>query len=207
MMRGALMMLFVMMLVNLYPRRKENSILSFLFRLLAVMLVFIVASFGFTIETFKHCESFSTFKLLTDLCLIPLVSFFLLKIVIPDWVSLRKALLLLTPAIAFVIIYTATDNKVVLTLSFLYAALVATVVFVLIVFISIRYDRYLKNNFSNIDNMTVQWVRGVVFVFAAWCLAWGVIIKQDSRWLDSAYYVFLIDREKFNKDIRTNDCN
>lgn len=191
-MRGALLMLFIMMSVNLYPRRKENAILRFLFLLLVVMPVLIFASFGFMVDKLRHSECFCSFKILIDLCLVPLIGAFLLKVIIPDWIDIRKTLLLLSPTVIFVILNVVTHSKILLTFSFVYTAILAIVVFVLIVFISKRYDSYLKNNFSNIDNMTVRWVRVVIYVFAAWYLAWGLIINQNNRWLDSAYYLFLI---------------
>lgn len=191
-MRGALIMLYVIMCISLYPRRNENSILNSLFWLLALMPVLILISFGFMVDKLRFSEYFSTFKILIDLCLVPLVGFFLLKIVIPDWINIRKALLLLAPTFVFLIVYIVTYNKVVLTFSFIYTALIAFCIFFLIIFISIRYDRYLKDNYSNINNMSVQWVRIVIYIFAAWYLAWCLIVKQNSRWMDSAYYLFLI---------------
>lgn len=192
MMRGALLMLFITMCINLYPRRKENSILGSLFWLLAIMPLLILASFGFMIDSLRNSEYFCTFKMLIDLCLIPLIGSFLLKILIPYHINIPKALLLIAPTIVFVFIHIITENKTILTLSFIYTALVAMVVLILIIFISIRYDRYLKNNFSNIDNMTVRWVRRIIYVFATWYLIWSMIIRLDSRWFDSAYYLFLI---------------
>ncbi|WP_029906724.1 helix-turn-helix domain-containing protein [Prevotella sp. 10(H)] len=192
MMRGALMMMFITMCLSLYPRRKESSILNYLFWLFVIMPAFLFLSFGFMIEELRDDERFNIFNILIDLCLIPLIGSFLLKIIMPELINKRKIILLLTPTVIFVIIYTITHNSLMLTFSFIYTALVALVIFVLIVFISIRYDRFLKNNFSNIDNKTVGWVRVVIFVFASWYLIWSIIVKYDSRWLDSAYYVFLI---------------
>ncbi len=192
MMRGALMMLFVLMSVGLYPRRKENPILNFLFWLLVTMSVLLSMSFGFMVDVLKDSEQFRNFKLLIDLCLIPLIGSFLLKIIVPDRISVQKILLLLTPTIAFVVIHAISNNKVMLTFSVSYTALVVAFILALIVFVSIRYDRLLKNNFSNIDNKSVGWVRIVICVFVAWYLVWGLIVKLDSRWLDSVYYLFLI---------------
>jgi len=115
-----------------------------------------------------------------------------MKIILPGCINVPKRLLLLTPTIISVIIFAVTHNKTVLTISFIYTALVAAAILFLIVFISTRYDRYLKNNFSNIDNKTVGWIRVVIYFFAAWYLVWGLIIKEDNRWLDSVYYLFLI---------------
>lgn len=192
MMKGALMMLFILMCINLYPKRKENEILGSLFWLLLTMLILLLASFGSMFGELKDSEYYINFNVLTSLCLIPLIGSFLLKVVLPDWTNIQRALLLLSPTVLFVIIHAITHSDFLLTLSFIYTAIIAVGVFALITFISIRYDRYLKDNFSNIDNMSVRWVRVIIYVFVAWYLAWGLIINQDNRWLDSAYYLFLI---------------
>lgn len=192
MMRGALMMLFVVMVINLYPRRKENSILNFLFWLLTIMAVSLLISFGFMIDKLQSNEYFSISKVLIDLCFIPLIGSYLLKILIPDYISTRKVVLSLVPTIVFLVMHMIIHNKRLLTLSFAYTLLIALIVIVCITVISIRYDRYLKNNFSNIENKTVQWVRIVAFIFVIWYVLWGVILKQDNRWFDSAYYLFMI---------------
>lgn len=192
MLRGAIMMMFIIMCVSLYPKRKENSILNSLFWLFAIMPVLLFITFGFMIEELKNDERFYIFSTLTNMCLIPLIGSFLLNIIMPKYVNIHRKFLMLSPTIIFAIIYAITYSRLMLTLSYIYTAIVAAVVFFLIVFISIRYDRYLKNNFSNIDNKTVGWVRVVIYIFAAWYLIWNLMVKQDNRWLDSAYYLFLI---------------
>lgn len=62
----------------------------------------------------------------------------------------------------------------------------------MIFYISIRYNRFLKNNFSDIDNKTVGWVRGILLAFIIWYLAWGFVLSQDNKWYNVAYYTFLI---------------
>lgn len=190
MMRGALLMLLILMCINLYPRRKENTILNFLFWFLATLstLIFFV-NFGFMIDAFSGNEQFQGLRILINLCFIPMIASFLLKIIIPDSINPRRALLLLSPTITSMLIYFITYDKIFLTLSFIYTALVAVVVFIFIIFISLRYDRLLKNNFSNIDNKTVGWVRVVIYIFVVWYLFWMLKTKVDSRLLDSVYYL------------------
>lgn len=143
-------------------------------------------------DTLRNNEFFCTFKRLLDLCLVPLICSFLLKILLPDRVNLSKVLFLITPTLFLLVLHSITSNEVALVLSFLYTGLLILVIFVLIVIFSIRYDRYLKNNFSNIDNMAVRWVRVIMFIFIAWYVFWAFVVRLDNRWLDSIYYLFLI---------------
>ncbi len=192
MMRGAMMMLFVVLSVLLYPRRRENSILNFLFWLLVVMIVLLTVSLGFMIEGVKDNERFNDFVGLLDMCLIPLIAGFLMTIVMPDYFNSRRILILLVPSLAFLLGYGFTQYDILYTIGFIYTAVIALVAFLLVIVISIRYDKYLKNNYSNIDNKTVGWVRKVILVFAAWYTAWSFVISQDNPYWDSLYYLFMI---------------
>lgn len=191
-MRGALMMLFIGMCLDLYSKRDKNPILSFLFQLLILLSLFLLVSFGFMFEPLKRNELFNTFNTLFDLCLVPLIGSFLLKVILPNRLTTARIIVLLAPTIACVIIHAITHSKVVLFISSIYTVLVAIVLFSLIMVFSHRYDKRLKNHFSDINNKTVRWVRIVTFLFAFWFVIWGFILQQNSRWFESAYYLFLI---------------
>lgn len=188
-MRGALIMLLVIMCASLYRRRKENPVLHSLFWLLAIVSVLLVVNDGFLIDKLKDNEQFATFALLLNLCLIPLISSFLLKVVMPDWLDIRKTLLLLAPTIVFTVLYAITRQRIMLISSMAYTAFISVVTFVLIMYISIRYDRHLKNNFSNIDNRTVSWVRNITCIFGGLYLLWGVTYLFKNLWIDSLYFI------------------
>lgn len=156
------------------------------------MVIFLVSAFGLMIDGLRDSYLFQDFKILTDLCLVPLVGAYLLKVMIPEFINLRRILLLLVPNVIFAVIHTYTRNSVIFTMSVVYTIIVAVLIFVFIVFIADKYNRYLKRIFSNIDNKTVGWVRVVTYVFAAWYIVWALALEIDSRWIDSAYYLFLI---------------
>ena len=192
MMRGALMMLFIIMCIGFYSRRRESPILGFLFWLLVIMSAMLFLSLGYMIEDLSNNMQFDILKQLIDLCLVPLFASFLLKIILPDRIHARSLLLLLSPTILLMIVYAITHNRLMLTLSFIYTTLIVTAAFIIIIYFSIHYDRYVKNNFANIDNKTVKWVRVVTYAFGVWYLFWSLIVRLDNKWLDSVYYVFMI---------------
>jgi len=190
--RGALLMLYIIMCIRLNSERKENPILASLFWLVTAMSVLLVISLCFMVEELKSSEYFRALKILINVCFVPLAGGFLLEILVPDRINLRKGLLLSVPTVAFFVIYAITENGVMITLSLGYTTFLLIAMIVLIVYISLRYDRYLKNNFSNIDNMSVRWVRMVVYLCAVWYLIWRFMIKQDGYLPEALYYLFLI---------------
>lgn len=149
-------------------------------------------NFGFMVESIRDNEQYNKIVRLLDMCLIPLIGGFLLTIVMPNYINSRRSLLLIIPSVAFLIINTLVQSKTLYLTAFTYTILIAVTTFVIAVVISFRYDRYLKNNYSNIDNKTVGWIRLVIYLFTAWYLAWNFIITQDNPLIDSAYYLFII---------------
>lgn len=147
---------------------------------------------GFLIDELKSNEQFCLLMILIDACLVPLIIAFLLKVIIPDWIDFRKTLFLVLPTVIFAVMYAITPHQILFTLSLIYTTLIVVIAFVLIIYISIRYDRHLKNNFSNIDNKTVSWVRNLVFMFAGWYLLWRLVYIPDNRWVDSLYFLLQI---------------
>lgn len=132
MLRGAVMMFFITMSINLYPKRKENSTLHFLFWVLVIMSGMLLISFGFMVPELKNSEQFHTFNTMVNLCLIPLISAYLFKIVIPDCINLIKTLLMQLPSVTFIILYLITHNKIMLTLSLIYAGYIAVTTAIMI---------------------------------------------------------------------------
>ena len=191
-MRGALLMLYLTMCVNLYPRRKETPILASLFWLIAVMAVLLTISLSFMVEELKSSEYFRTLKVLINVCFVPLAGGYLLRILIPDRISLRTEILLSIPTVSCFVLYAIVESKILIPISLWYTTVLLVGMIVFIVYLSFRYDRYLKNNFSNIDNMTVQWVRVFVYLCAVWYLIWQFMIKQDGYLPEALYYLFLI---------------
>ncbi len=65
MMRGALLILFIIMGVRLYPRQKENSILNSLFWLLTgLSILVLLENLGFITDTFNNNEHFLYLEIL-----------------------------------------------------------------------------------------------------------------------------------------------
>lgn len=191
-MRGAQLMLFVVMCVSLHPKRKKNAILNHLFWMLIIRLVFLLGAFGRMFDSLEQSYLYGDFKVLTDLLLVPLVGSYLLKVIIPDLINWRRVLLLLFPIMLFALIHVFTQSKLVFILSLIYTLLVAVVIFIFNVFIAGYYDRFLKKRFSNIDNKTVGWVRVITYVFSLWYILWAFVAGFGNEWIYPIYYLFVI---------------
>ena len=191
-MRGALLMMYIMMCIRLYPRRKETPILASLFWLIAAMGVLLTISLSFMVEELKNSEYFQTLKVLINVCFVPLAGGYLLKILIPGKIRPRTEMLISAPTVACFIGYAIMESKILVPISLWYTTVLLVAMIIFIIYLSKRYDRYLKNNFSNIDNMSVQWVRNFVYLCAVWYFIWRFMINMDGYLPEALYYLFLI---------------
>jgi|GEM_PF-502317 AraC-type DNA-binding domain-containing proteins len=191
-MRGALLMLYIVMCVDLYSKRENNPILSSLFWLVAAMAVLLTISSCFMFESLKNSEYFRTLKVLINVCFVPLAGGYLLKILIPGKIRPRTEMLISTPTVSCFVLYAIIENKILVPISLWYTTVLLVAMIIFIVYLSFRYDRYLKNNFSNIDNMSVQWVRVFVYLCAIWYLIWRFMINLDGYLPEALYYLFLV---------------
>ena len=191
-MRGALLMLYITMCINLYPKRKETPILASLFWLIAAMGVLLTISLSFMVEELKSSEYFRTLKVLINVCFVPLAGGYLLKILIPGKIRPRTEILISIPTIVCFIGYAIMESKILVPISLWYTTVLLVAMIIFIIYLSKRYDRYLKNNFSNIDNMSVQWVRNFVYLCAVWYFIWRFMINMDGYLPEALYYLFLI---------------
>lgn len=190
--RGALLMLYITMCVELYSKREKNPILASLFWLIAAMVVLLTISLCFMLQELKSSEYFRTLKVLINVSFVPLAGGYLLKILIPGKIRPRIGILISTPTVACFVLYAIVESKILVAISLWYTTVLLVAMIIFIVYLSKRYDRYLKNNFSNIDNMSVQWVRIFVYLCAVWYFIWRFMIKQDGYLPEALYYLFLI---------------
>ena len=180
------------MCINLHPKRKENPILASLFWLIAAMAVLLTISLSFMLEELKNSEYFRTLKVLINVCFVPLAGGYLLKILIPGKIRPRTEILISLPTVACFLLYAIIESKILVPISLWYTTVLLVAMIIFIIYLSFQYDRYLKNNYSNIDNMTVQWVRVFVYLCAIWYFIWRFMITQDGYLPEALYYLFLI---------------
>ncbi len=190
--RGAQLMLFVGMCMILYPKRKKHPNLNLLFWLLIVMMIFLISTFGQMMDSMKDSYLYGGFKVLIHFLLVPLVGSFLLKMIIPELVNVRRVLVLLSPNIILTAIYAYTKSNIVFNISTVYTTVLAVLIFIFIVFIAGKKISYLEKRFPNIDYKTVKWVRVVTYVFATWYIVWRFVLECANHWIWSTYYLFLI---------------
>lgn len=193
MIRGALLMYYLTRCVSLYPHRRENPVLGFLFWLFAALTAIICVGLVSMIEGMWTNPYVVKLILALDMCFIPVLVAFMLKITMPRWITPTTVLLMLFPSVVFGITYLATDSQGVYMAMFIYTALFVAAGLVLILASVRYYNNYLRENYSDLHNRSVSWIARSVFYFVGWYVAWIFFSAwNNSWWMYSAYFAFML---------------
>lgn len=117
---------------------------------------------------------------------------YLIELVSPRWFTLRRVLALTLNFILLSVIYAITGSDLVF-----YIDLVYVVVFELALIGSIlislrRYNRYISDNYSNLERINVDWVYHVLIVFSVCVALWTLYLFNHNYLMKSLYYVVSI---------------
>ena len=98
----------------------------------------------------------------TDMLYVPLMALFFFEVISPGWVTLRRIIGMSMPSVLFIVAYIIYPSSVIFKAAMLYALVFGTIITVIVFMASSRRDNYIKNNFSDIENLSISWVRKAI---------------------------------------------
>lgn len=180
---------FIYFGINLVFFRATNRplrVLGFLFCLWALQdikdLLLYVDSIGDSIY-------YSTLLLSIDMWAVPFCALFLLEILYPGFVTLKRVLQFELPLVLFSAIYAITGESEIYMASVGYTALLSVIVVIFIVSKVRKYNRYVRDNYSYIERINVRWLVNSMAILAVCLLLWLYTCTNVSHLGDLFYYV------------------
>jgi len=173
-------------------RRQESSRLQ---KVVAVIFVqwalFNLKDFFFTINDYRDQTVQDYLALIDGLSLISYTSL-IYELIRPRWATWGKVGLMLLPYIPFFIVYMLWPSNMLIS-GYLYClTMVAIIIFLVWIRKAIKYKRYIRENYSNIDEIDISWLRIVAWFFIACQLIWLVITIIRHPLTDCLYYALSI---------------
>lgn len=110
----------------------------------------------------------------------------------PRWFSMCKLSVMLMPYIPFYIAYALYPEKIVILSYLTFLFLAGTFIFIYWLTKARKYARYIRESYSNIDEIDISWLRVVGWFFVSCQLIWVAISIVRNPWLDCLYYVLSI---------------
>jgi AraC-like DNA-binding protein len=173
--------------------RRENS--SRLQRVVAVIFVqwalFNLKDFLLTIHDYNNQDIQDLLALIDGTSLIGYTSL-VYELIRPNWASWRKAVWMLLAYIPFFAAWWLWRNDVVIRCYMVCLFVAGTVIFLLWLRDVRRYARYIRESYSNIDEIDISWLRVVAWFFVSCQLLWVVISIIRHPLTDCLYYILCI---------------
>lgn len=191
-MHGAAFMFFLFAAVQLYPIRNKNRVVKFLFFEMVFMVFLELKDAVFLTSGIWDSNYIPNLTRTVDMWFIPTTGLFLLEILSPGWVNAKRAVTMITPSVLFTFGYALFPSEWLFYAALIYSALMGLVVLIIVYMASGRYDKYLKRNFSNIETLSLGWVRTVVTALFVSLFVWTLLKWVQSWGGDAMYYTVSI---------------
>lgn len=117
---------------------------------------------------------------------------FIFEAVMPRWTTWRRVMLLLVPFLLFTAAYVVWPLDEIATAYMVFLWFYAWTVVIIAFFKVRRYIRYIRANYSNIDEIDVSWMRQVFLFCIVSQLLWLFTSVQGNAWCDVVYYLSTI---------------
>lgn len=114
---------------------------------------------------------------------------YLMELVSPRWLTARRAAAMVLPFVAFSIAYAVTGSHILLHVDLGYVGLFCIVMVTRILLSVSRYDRYIRNNYSNLEHIDLKWLLLVATVWLVCLILWVCSYVYGNIGLMAVYYI------------------
>lgn len=206
--QGASLMFFLFASISLFQSEQRSR--------LKTALAFIVAFFAFgevkDLIRVIPAVTQSTYALrllyTIDMWTIGVCASYLVELVVPKWFTLRRVLLMTNGFIIFTALYAITGSRAVFLANLIYVALYSIVMLIYLARATRRYNRFIRNNYSNLERISINWIYEVTGVFVLCVVVWTIYLFNHNDFMKCIYYIIslcawimLIARSKRQKEI------
>lgn len=187
--QGASLMFFVFAALSLYKSPQPSR--------LKKALAFLVAFFAFgevkdlirIIPAVTESEYALQLLYSIDMWTIGICAAYLIELVRPNWFTLCRAVKMTVVFAIFTLTYAFTGSRAVTYANLVYVVVFTTGMLIYLGYSMRRYNRYIRNNYSNLERINLRWVFSVLIVFMLCFLAWTIFLFHHNYYMKSVYYV------------------
>lgn len=187
--QGASLMFFLFSSISLFQSEQRSR--------LKTALAFIVAFFAFgevkDLIRVIPAVTQSTYALrllyTIDMWTIGVCAAYLIELVSPRWFTLRRALWLSALFVFFTVAYAITGSEVIFYADLVYVGIYSVVVLAFLARLLVRYNRFIRNNYSNLERINLDWLYSVAVVFVVCIVVWTIYLFNHNYYMKSVYYI------------------
>lgn len=117
---------------------------------------------------------------------------FIFELTMPGWTTTRRVLLTCLPFAALTLSYILWPTRLLLNCYVAFLVVYALSILAIAFYKAQKYIRYIRNNYSNIDEIDISWLKYVFFFFIVGQLSWLFTSLEGKALVDTIYYVTTI---------------
>ena len=185
--RGMATLFFVLLAIKFSTYRNRNKLAKMLFFALCFMAFGFLKDVVFLFTPLMYDMFVMDVVSLIDNMCTPFVFAFFFEAARPGIVTTKRLLLAVALFALLIPIYIILADDTVVTVAYIASALVTLVSFVLIMIYVSRYDRFIENNYSYTQNITVRWVGGCAIAYFSWFIVYFLCFNETT-WASEVFF-------------------
>ena len=115
-------------------------------------------------------------------------AFYAMELLSPGWVNQKRVILNLSPFVLLTVLFAIFKNTFFYDLVIYYAVIYSLIIFCFIIYNIRDYRRKLRNQYSNLAHIDVQWLGRIIVVMLCCLFFWIYVYYQESYFVDTLYY-------------------
>ncbi|MGM9688019.1 MAG: helix-turn-helix domain-containing protein [Alloprevotella sp.] len=185
--RGMAIIFFLLWTVRIWPMRKRSRMMGLAFLLSAMMSLGYIKDLMFLFEACAYDIFLNDLVSLIDLLCIPLACCFFFEVTKPRGISLRTVLLLELVQASFIVVFVVWPTHRVVSCAFYFAFFITLVMLLSVIVYALRFRRYVAENFSYTETISVNWVMTVAVVYTLLYFIYYLAFDEPT-WMSEAVF-------------------
>lgn len=190
--RGMATMFFLMWAAITYTWRKRNRMSYVLFVAVGYVALGYAKDVVFLFTSLMKDPFVENLVGIIDITCTPIVCAFFIEATRPNSLNIRRMVWSYLVFLAFVPLYCLFPTKSVVFCAYFLSALTALVALVVVPFNAIRYNKYLSDNYSYKQDISVSWVVGCAFCYFLWFFVYAFCFSQPTWFGEVVFDLFSI---------------
>ena len=156
--RGMAIFFFLFWTINIYALRHRSRMMWLCYLLSIFMTVGYVKDLVFLFDEFCYNDYVNRIVTLIDLLCVPMTCTFFSEVTKPGGTSPRSNILLITLQALFIVAYIVSPSETIIDWASYTAIAITLYTLTCVVIFALRYRRYIENNYSYTEHISVSWV-------------------------------------------------
>lgn len=189
---GAVWIYFVVMAAYFFRHRQDSTLKKALGYVLFFWAMMLLSDIAYMHPAVKNSDFLYSLKMTIDMWVVPTCVFYAMALLRPKSLTPRKVVFHFVPFILLSVWFACSGERYVFIAAIVWAIVYSGWIFVYLVVGITKYNKALRDNYSNLDYVNVRWLKIAtsLLIFCLFC--WVYVCFHISFLTDIFYYLIII---------------